>query len=181
MIANRKMNLQEKLNRINKEIETGLKLKSADRLNLMNEYPNELIIWERLAELYYESGFLDAAGRYWILTEPTDKRIKNAVDVYLNSVNHSGTQVLQDITFRGNKNKLPEYARNKLAEFEADSKIKSNYIPTFKRKLDKNERKNAKRQESTREKLEGFGIIVILILIIVFALIGFGTAISWIL
>lgn len=98
------MNLQEKLNRINEEIETGLKLKSADRLrNLINEYPNELSIWKRLAELYYESGFLDAAGRYWVLTEPTDERIKRAVEVYLNSVNHSGTQVLQDITFQMGK------------------------------------------------------------------------------
>jgi len=175
------MNLQEKLNRINEEIETGLKLKSADRLrNLINEYPNELSIWERLAELYYESGFLDAAGRYWVLTEPTDKRIKKAVEVYLKSVNYSGTQVLQDITFRGNKDELPEYARTKLTEFEADSKVKSNYVPTFQPKQDKSERKNSKHQETTRDKLTKWGIVAILILIIVFALIGFGTTISWI-
>ncbi|MEQ8238378.1 MAG: hypothetical protein RIA69_04155 [Cyclobacteriaceae bacterium] len=175
------MNLQEKLNRINEEIEAGLKLKSADRLrNLINEYPNELSIWERLAELYYESGFLDAAGRYWILTEPTDERIKVAVDIYLNSVNHSGTQILQDITFRGNKDELPEYARNKLAEFEADSKMKSSYVPTFKPKQDKNKRKDSKHQETIRDKLTKWGIIAILISIIVFTLIGFGTTISWI-
>lgn len=135
------MNLQEKLNRINEEIEAGLKLKSADRLrNLINEYPNELSIWERLAELYYESGFLDAAGRYWVLTEPTDERIEKALEVYLDSVNHSGTQVLQDITFRGNKEELSEYARKKLSEFETDSKVKSNYVPTFKPRQDKRER-----------------------------------------
>ena len=102
------MNLQEKLNRIDQEIEAGLKLKSADRLrNLINEYPNELGIWEKLAELYYESGFIDAAGRYWILTEPKEERINESVAIYLNSVNNSGTKILQDITFRGDKDKLP--------------------------------------------------------------------------
>ena len=50
------MDPQEKLDRINEEIEAGLKLKAADRLrNLVNEYPHELILWKRLAELYYES------------------------------------------------------------------------------------------------------------------------------
>lgn len=175
------MNLQEKLNQINEEIEAGLKLKSADRLrNLINEYPNELSIWERLAELYYESGFLDAAGRYWVLTEPTEERIKKAVEIYLNSINHSGTQVLQDITFRGDKDELSDYARKKLSEFETDSKTKSNYVPTFKPKQDKSERKNSKHQETTKDKLTKWGIIAILISIVVFTIIGFATAISWI-
>ena len=71
------MNLKDKLAKIESEIDNGLKLKATDRLrNLINQYPNEIELWSRLAELYYESGFLDAAGRYWILTEPTDDRIK---------------------------------------------------------------------------------------------------------
>ncbi len=175
------MNLQEKLNRINEEIKAGLKLKSADRLrNLINEYPNELSVWERLAELYYESGFLDAAGRYWILTEPTEERIKTAVDIYLNSVNHSGTQILQDITFRGNKDELPEYARNKLIEIEADSKEKSNYVPTFKPWQNKQKKKNPKHQQTFKDKLITAVIFTILISIVVFTIIGFISTLRWI-
>lgn len=175
------MNPEEKLARINKEIEAGLKLKAADRLrNLINEYPHELSFWERLAELYYESGFLDAAGRYWILTEPTDERIKNSVDVYLNSVNHSGTKVLQDITFRGNKNQLPEYARNKISELEANSKVKSNYIPTFKPKQRKEQEKNSNSHGTLNDKLVRAGIIGSLIFTVVCIIIGFITVISWI-
>ena len=30
-----------------------------------------------LAEFYHDSGFSDVAGKYWILTEQTDERIKN--------------------------------------------------------------------------------------------------------
>lgn len=106
------MNIRKKLDSISEDLALGRKFKTADRLrNLINEYPNELTLWERLAELYYESGFRDAAGRYCILTEPTDKRIKKCVELYLESVNHSGTQVLQEITYRGKKDDLPEYAK----------------------------------------------------------------------
>ena len=174
------MNLQEKINLIDEEVAEGLKLKSADRLrNLINEYPNELSIRERLAKLYYESGFLDAAGRYWVLTEPTDDRIKDATEIYLNSVNHSGTQILRDITFRGNKNELPEYARNKLNEFEADSKLKSNYIPVFKPKHQK-ERNKSKPRETFRDKLIRWSLLGILLLIVVLMIIGFVVIVKWI-
>ena len=92
------MSLSKKLERIDRESKNGLKLKSADRLrNLINEHPNEMIIWKKLAELYYDSGFLDAAGRYWVLTEPTDERIQKAQEIYLESVNYSGTKILNDI------------------------------------------------------------------------------------
>ena len=103
------MSLESKLESIENDIQNGLKFKSADRLrNLINQYPNEQKLWNKLAELYYESGFLDAAGRYWILTEPTSERIKQSVEIYEKSVNYSGYQILQEITFRGEKSKLTE-------------------------------------------------------------------------
>ncbi|MEP2237107.1 MAG: DUF6584 family protein, partial [Maribacter sp.] len=89
------MNLKEKLDKIDSEIEKGLKFKSSDRLrNLIQDNPNEIQLWYKLAELYYESGFLDAAGKYWILTEPTEERIRKCVAIYEKSVNYSGYQIL---------------------------------------------------------------------------------------
>ena len=77
------VNIKEKISKIDSEIKDGLKSKAADRLpNLIQENPNETELWNRLAELYYESGFLDSAGKYWILTEPTDERISKCVDIY---------------------------------------------------------------------------------------------------
>ena len=123
-------NLSKKLERIDAEIKRGLKMKAADRLrNLINQYPNELILLERLAELYYQSGFLDAAGKLWILIEPKEKKIIKCVEIYEKSVNYSGTQILNDIMFRGDKNQLSEYGRKKLSLLEKDSQQKSNYIP----------------------------------------------------
>lgn len=48
------MSLKEKIAKIDSEIELGLKFKAADRLrNLIQENPNELELWNKLAELYY--------------------------------------------------------------------------------------------------------------------------------
>jgi len=175
------MSLKDKLDRIEKEIEAGLKLKSADRLrNLLNEYPNEPLIWEKLGQLYYDSGFLDGAGRYWVLTEPTDEKIEKCVKIYLDSVNHSGTQILQDITFRGDKDKLPEYSRNKLIEFETDSKLKSKYIPTFKPRRNKQQRQNKNSTETFKDKLVKWLIIGFLLIMVFFGIVGIITTFSWI-
>jgi len=61
------INIEEEVGRcwIEFEVENRLKFKAYDRLrNLIQENPNETQLWNKLAELYYESGFLDSAGKY---------------------------------------------------------------------------------------------------------------------
>jgi len=173
------VNLHKKLIKIDEEINSGLKLKAADRLrNLINEYPNDLSLWNKLAELYYQSGFLDAAGRYWILFEPTDDRIKESIEAYKKSVNNSGYQILQEITFRGEKKKLPEYAQKKLEELETDSRKKAQHVPRFTKKLNRKERKEQPPQsfrDKVIEKLLIGGVIAIPIL----AIIGLIRVFQW--
>tara|TARA_R110002049_G_scaffold251142_1_gene425513 strand:+ start:135 stop:659 length:525 start_codon:yes stop_codon:yes gene_type:complete len=173
--------LKEKLAKIEFDIKNGLKFKAADRLrNMINQYPNESELWNRLAELYYESGFLASAGKYWILTEPKDERIKKSVEIYEKSVNYSGTKILQDITFRGDKTKLSEYGKNKLTELELDSKKKSNYIPEFKKLTNRKKRNQQNEKRSFKDKLIEklfFGILIAIVLLII---IGFITVINWI-
>jgi hypothetical protein len=173
--------LKETLNRIDKEIESGLKLKAVDRLrNLINEYPNDLTIWDKLANLYYDSGFLDAAGCYWILFEPNDERKKKSIEAYKKTVNNSGYQILQEITFRGDKDKLPEYAKRKLIELESDSKQKVDYVPKFSPKRKKTDKKTNDYEETFRDKLIKMLIIGIVILIPVLSIIGLIRVIQWI-
>ena len=173
--------MKEKLAKIEIDIKNGLKFKAADRLrNMINQYPNETELWNRLAELYYESGFLASAGKYWILTEQSDDKIKKCVEIYEKSVNHSGTKILQDITFRGDKSKLSEFGKRKLSELESDSKKKSNYVPEFSPILNK-KRKNKERQKTNfKDELIKFGLIVLLIGILLSIIVGFITIIGWI-
>ena len=175
------MSLDSKLESIETDIQNGLKFKTADRLrNLINQYPNEQKLWNKLAELYYESGFLDGAGRYWILTEPTDERIKKSIEAYQKSVNYSGYQILQEITFRGDKSKLSEYGKKKLTELENDSLEKVSYIPKFAKNLNRNERKKQKNKKRTfKDKLIEKLIIGIFISIPILAIIGIIALIDW--
>ena len=177
------MSLIEKLEKIDSEIENGLKFKASDRLrNLIQENPTETQLWNKLAELYYESGFLDSAGKYWILTEPTDERIKKCVGIYEKSVNYSGYQILQEITFRGDKKKLSEFAQKKLAELESDSKKKTNYVPEFKTRTNKQKvkEKNRNSKMTFKDKMAIYPIIGTFIFLAICSIIGIITVIKWI-
>ena len=175
------MNLEEKLNRIDLEIQNGMKYKATDRLrNLIQENPNEIQLWNKLAELYYESGFLDSAGKYWILTEPTEERIKKCVEIYEKSVNYSGNHILQDLVFRGDKTKLSEYAQKKLTELELDSNRKVKYIPKFNPKTNTQKKNKTEQKQTLKEKLGGYIFFSVLALIFILLLIGFVTVIKWI-
>lgn len=175
------MNLKKNLNKIDSDIHKGLKYRATDRLrNLIQINPNEIELWNKLAELYYESGFLDLAGKYWILTEPTDDRIKKCVEIYEKSVNNSGYQILQEIVFRGDKSKLPEYARKKLTELESDSKKTVNYVPKFNPKTNKQEMNNSDNKQTFKEILGRFIFFLILAIILILIIVGFSTVIKWI-
>ncbi|CAL2101231.1 conserved protein of unknown function [Tenacibaculum sp. 190130A14a] len=174
------MNLKEKLKKIDIEIENGLKFKAANRLrNLIQENPNAIELRNKLAELYYQSGFLDAAGKYWILTEPTDDRIKKCVQIYEKSVNNSGYQILQEIVFRGNKSKLSVYAQKKLTQLEYDSKEKVNHIPKFYPKSNKSKQKSAKNKSTIKDRIIEFIFFSVLISIVLLIIIGIVTVIKW--
>ncbi|QHI35511.1 hypothetical protein IMCC3317_08570 [Kordia antarctica] len=173
--------MKEKLVKIQSDIDKGLKFKSSDRLrNLINENPNETELWNQLAELYYESGFLDAAGKYWILTEPTNDRIKKSVEIYEKSVNYSGCQILQEIKFRGDKTKLSEFAKKKLSELESDSKKKTNRIPNFLPRTNNFKSKDKDYKKTFNEKLFGFLFFGILAGIGILIIIGIATVFDWI-
>lgn len=124
--------LKTKLDKIDTLIAIGLKQRAAQRLHsLVGHYPDEAEIWHKLAEMYYDSGFYDAAGKYWIFTEPTEKRISKCVELYEKSVNHSGNQILTELVYRGDRTKLSEYGKKKLEALEADSKLKTGVVPEF--------------------------------------------------
>ena len=175
------MSLKKILLKVDSEFENGLRYKATDRLrNLIQENPNNIELRNKLAEFYYESGFLDSAGKYWILTEPTDDRIRICVEIYEKSVNYSGNRILTELVFRGEKSKLPKYAQQKLIELELDSKKKVNHIPKFYPKSNTQKSNKTEQKQTLKEKLFGFIFFSVLALIFILLVIGFITVIKWI-
>jgi len=172
------MKLDEKLKKIDSDIENGLKSKAADKLRrLIQEYPNEMGLWNQLAELYYDSGFLDNAGKYWILTEPREERMKKCVELYEQSVNYSGYQILQEIVFRGDSSKLPVYAQQKLSELELDSYRKMHHIPKFtpKKAVVK---KNMPQKQTIFDKMLGTIFVSLMLFLGILIIVGLVTVIQ---
>jgi hypothetical protein len=121
--------------KIEKDLKEGRKKKACDRLrNLINEFPDDTSLREKLGQIYYDSGFKDEAGKFWILSEPKNTEMKEAVEIYRNTFSNSGNAILKDIVFRGDKSKLSDYTKNILKELESDSLKKTKRIPDFKPK-----------------------------------------------
>ena len=169
------LQLDKKLERIDKELKNGFKSKAIDRLrNLIQENPNEMQLRDKLAEIYYESGFLDEAGKYWILTEPTEKRIKNSVDIYEKSLNNSSLEILKNIVFLGQKKLLSQYGQNKLSQLELDCKEKHNYVPQYGTKP-----KFKAKENKQLSKIVSYLIPVLILLLLTFFLVGAVTTFKW--
>ena len=174
------MSLKKILLKVDSEFENGLRYKATDRLrNLIQEYPNNIELRNKLAEFYYESGFLDSAGKYWILTEPTDDRIRKCVEIYKKSVNYSGNRILTELVFRGEKSKLPKYAQQKLSELELDSKKKVNHIPKFYPKSNTQKSNNSENKNNFKEKLIGLIFFSAIALIVILIIVGLISVINW--
>ncbi|GAE66048.1 hypothetical protein H3Z85_11860 [Chryseobacterium indologenes] len=121
--------------KIEQDLKEGRKKKACDRLrNLINQSPDDISLRKSLGNIYYEAGFLDEAGKFWILCEPENDTMKMAVEVYRKSLSSSGNAILKDIVFRGDKNLLDDYAKNVISGLEENSFKLTKQIPEFKRK-----------------------------------------------
>ena len=98
--------------------------------------------------------------------------MKEAVEIYRNSLSNSGNAILKDIVFRGDRNQLPEYAQKKLKELESDSFKKTKHIPDFKPK--QREKGNYKESEGNfLGKIGVYHLIAAIILIPILGLVKF--------
>ena len=94
--------LDHLLERIFTKIGLGMKLKADIELqNVLNNRPEEMDVWYMLGELYYEAGFIDAAGKYWLFYPSNEIRVVKSVDLYRESMNFSASRILKDVKFRG--------------------------------------------------------------------------------
>lgn len=124
--------LELKLAAINCDIELGRKQRAADKLRkLICQNPEEIDLWFITGELYYNSGFLDMAGRYWLFYPSVEPHITKAIDIYKESVNFSSTQMLRDIKFSGSAENLPLYSQNIIESLEKDAFKSTGFVPRY--------------------------------------------------
>lgn len=112
------MGIETTLLKIDVDLAAGRKGLAVKRLrSLIVTYPNDLSLRNRLAEIYYDAGFIDTAGRYWFLSEPENDKMREAVAIYEQTVG-SAQHVLDDLGRLKDIEAPDGYAKNKLAEFD---------------------------------------------------------------
>jgi len=142
-----------------------IKQKAAEKLRiLINQYPDDIALRGKLALLYYENGFTDAAGKYWIFTEPSQDHIQKAVEIYRKSVNNSSHKILQDIKFRGDRAQLSAYPKMILEELEKDKASVS--LKSRKAHI------NLQKQDSFSTSLSEIGCYTVLIIMVLIFIAG---------
>lgn len=165
----RKKDMRNLFYRIEQDLKQGRKKKACDRLrNMINQFPNDLSLRKKLGQIYFEAGFLDEAGKFWILCTPENNEMKNAVEIYRKSLSNSGSAILKDIVFRGDKDCLDEYAIKVMAELEQDSFKATKHIPVFKAKI----REKGKYSESQTGFLSTLGTFLFIGSIILIPILG---------
>ena len=171
------MDLEEKIGRVDNDLDKGLKKRAIDRLHgLIKTYPDELVFRTKLGHIYLDIGFKDNAGQFFILEQDRTNEMDKAVTIYLDSVNKSGWKILNDIQFQGNKDNLNEFAKQRLTEFEEWSKKETGRIPTFrKKKIGLPRTKQTGTWDMTAVLIFG-GLISVVILTII----GLVTVLRWI-
>ncbi|PWN62193.1 DUF6584 family protein [Chryseobacterium oncorhynchi] len=157
------------LYKIEQDIKEGRKKKACDRLrNMINQFPNDLSLRKKLGQIYFEAGFLDEAGKFWILSTPENNEMENAVEIYRQSLSNSGNAILKDIVFRGDKELLDERAKKVINELEYDSFKLTKQIPLFKTKT----REKGNYSENHMGILSKIGIFLLIGVIILLPILG---------
>ncbi|WP_297332829.1 DUF6584 family protein [Flavobacterium sp.] len=165
------MHFQNQLDKAKEELKAGLKQKAANRLkNVINVFPDEMGARHMLAELYYNAGFLDMAGRYWYLSEPVSDEIKLSIEAYNKTINYSPVQALKDIKYRGDKSGLPKYAAMRLQQLESSAAAMGHTIPVFTSK--KNIKPTRKMKNKLYMKLQSYFFKLIVLFLFISLIVG---------
>ncbi len=167
------MSLQQTLQRVERDIAAGNLGRARDRLHgLVWQYPDDLSLRERLAEVYWQLQFPSMAGCYWYLHEPSTEARQRAVREFEHACGNDPLHLLTRLKFRGDPERLPPYARDKLERLQRECERKYGRYPVF--------HATSKRWQfsppSWRRRVAAAGCVLALVAFFGLALFGAGVA-----
>lgn len=118
------------LSRVQKDIDRGDLGKARDRLHgLVAQYPDDLGLRTRLAEVYADLKYPGMAGRYWYLEPGKTPKMLEACQRFEESCGQDALKMLMAIKFRGDPAALPEHSRAILEGLQRRSEEQHGYYP----------------------------------------------------
>lgn len=118
------MSIETTLLKIEADLDGGRKGLAVKRLrSLIKTNPTNILLRNRLAEIYYDAGFIDTAGLYWLLSEPKNNKMRHAVAVYKQTAG-SAQQILDDLGRLKDIEKLDNFSKHELEAYQFQYKKK---------------------------------------------------------
>ena len=165
------------LSRVQVDIDRGDLGKARDRLHgLVAQYPNDLSLRARLAEVYANLKYPRMAGRYWYLESDKTPRILEACRAFEESCGHDALHILLAIKYRGDPPALPDENRAILEGLQKRSEAQHGYFPDMRAKG--RERWKPGRKATRADRVLALLFAAFLIGLVVLAAIGLLTILS---
>ena len=134
------MSLNPTLQKVESDIQKGDYGKARDRLHgLLATYPDELLIRQKLGDVYWKLHFPAMAGRYWYLEENKTVEMGMACKAFESHCGNDPMQMLFAMKFRGDFRLMEEqYGGRILLKLHEEAKKKHKYYSDFrKQKVEK--------------------------------------------
>lgn len=159
------------LQNVEQDIAQGNLGRARGRLHgLVAQYPEDLSLRARLAEVYWSLHYPAMAGRYWYLHEPQDERMRTAIAEFERECGNDPLVILNRIRFRGQPDDLTSpYARDQLRQLQEACLREHRYYPVFPKK---GKKQHMTAHWSWSERLWVFGCLAVLTLVLLLAVIG---------
>ena len=107
------------LARVEADLRSGDVGKARDRLHtLVHDYPNDVGLRTRLAEVYQRLKFPAMAGRYWYLEASWTAEMEDSIAIFRRSCGDDPLRILSALKFRGDSSQIPKYARERLGSLQ---------------------------------------------------------------
>jgi hypothetical protein len=178
------MPIQQTLERIQHDIDTGNLSKARDRLHgLISTYPDNLNLRKRLGDVYFRLQMPEMAGRYWYLEEDKNDEMNLACQIFEKSCKGYPLEILRALSFKGSLESIKEeYAGKKIQGLIDSMGFTWSGYRDPRRKLNTNQRISevAQRKHKKQNKFFSGLLYIFIFLILLFAGIGVFTLIQWI-
>lgn len=171
------MSLEQTLDQIEHDIQTGDLGKARDRLHgLIVNYPDNLELRKQLGQVYWQLQMPEMAGRYWYLEEHKTEPMLTACKRFEAQFGNDPALILFAIKFKGNVDAIKDtYPGKSLLGLDFRAREKHWWYVVFRKRGSKKflQRTNRdSREDSIRASVIKWGCIVVVIFVILLFLVG---------
>jgi hypothetical protein len=176
------MSREETLRKVAYDVQQGDLGKARDRLHgLIHAYPDDLMLREKLAGVYWQLQQPAMAGRYWYLSDSDAPEVREAREAFACAHGSEPLLMLQALKFRGNPERLKGTPAGKRFDALVEAVEKSHGPQTAQRYSGKpySLGEDQPLRQTWQEKVGCACLLLVALFLLALMGIGFGVVVEW--